>query len=328
MSKRVLLTGATGFVGRHIHPQLIEAGFDVLGGTRHPDQARAKHPDREYVTLDLGDRASLEAALARVDAAVYLVHSMAEGADYLEIESRAAERFASAAEASELERIVYLGGIRPRGALSHHLESRLLTGEILRAGKVPVVELRATMILGGGSESFRIVRDLAARLPAMLLPKWLESESEPVAIRDIGAAITHALKMPLERSAVFDAPGPERLSGREIIERTARILGHRPRTMNVPVVTPRLSTWWIRLVTRANPRVAGELVEGLRSNIVSDGRRIWDEMPDYRRTSFEQAVWNALAEEERSLTKPARLMERALGALSPRAFPRRRRAPA
>ena len=307
--ERLLVTGATGFVGRHVYPQLVEAGLEVVCGTRHPDEARAKDPTREYVAIDLADSASIEAAMRGVDAAVYLVHSMAEKGDYLDLERDNAERFSSAAAGAGLERIVYLGGIRPRGPLSKHLESRLLTGATLRAGKVPVVELRATMIIGGGSESFRIVRDLAARLPAMLLPKWLE--------------------MPLEGSAVFEAPGAERLSGKAILMRTAKILGHEPRMLNVPFVTPKLSTWWIRLVTRADPHVAGELVEGLRqaqglrSDIVSEGRAIWDEMPDYRRTTFDEAVYKALGEEERSLPEGSRLVERALGAITPRAFPHR-----
>lgn len=325
MAKRVLLTGATGFVGRHIHSQLAGAGYDVICGTRHPAEAQKEHPDRAYAAIDLGDRASLDAALEGVDAAVYLVHSMAESGDYLDLERANAERFASAAAARGLERIVYLGGIRPQGQLSRHLESRLLTGEVLRAGSVPVVELRATMIIGGGSESFRIVRDLAARLPAMLLPKWLESLSEPVAIRDIGAAIAHALGMPIDGSVVFEAPGPERLSGRDILTRTARALGHDPHVFAIPVVTPRLSTMWIRLVTRADPHVAGELVEGLRSSIVSEGREVWSTMPGFRRTPFDEAVWLALAEEERSLRPRTRFMERMLSALTPRAFPRRRR---
>ncbi len=309
---RVLLTGATGFVGSHIYPTLIARGFRVLCATRKPEEAAARDPKRDYVRFDLDDRSSVEQALAQVDSAVYLVHSMSEGHAYAKREHANAETFRRAAQSRGLERIVYLGGPRPRGRVSRHLESRLRTGETLREGSVPVVELQATMIIGGGSESFRIVRDLAARLPWMLLPKWLESKSEPVSIDDIGASIAHALSMPLSGSVVLGAPGPEVLSGRDIIMRTARALGQEPRVITVPLVTPRLSSYWIRLVTRTNPHVATELVEGLRSDIVTHGPTIWSRMEDHERVSFDEAVKRALREEAADLPASTKLVEKAL----------------
>ena len=173
--------------------------------------------------------------------------------------------------------------MRPRGKPSRHLASRLRTGEILRGGSVPVVELQATMVIGGGSESFRIVRDLAARLPWMVLPRWMASVSEPVAIRDVAEAIAYALEMPLDGSKVFAVPGVEKLTGRELIMRTAQLMGHRPRTVSVPVVTPKLSSYWIRLVTRANlARDGARRRPALRHR----GRRSrdWGSMPWFRRS--------------------------------------------
>ncbi|CAN5276447.1 N/A [soil metagenome] len=313
---RVLLTGATGFVGEHIHPALVAAGFDVLCGTRRSADAAKNDPSRRYCHFDLGDDASVKAALARVDRAVYLAHSMAESTDYDVVEQADAERFRDAAAACGIERIVYLGGMKPRGKPSRHLESRLRTGEILRSGTVPTIEIRATMILGGGSESFRIVRDLAARLPWMLLPRWLQRESEPVAVADIAAAIVHALEMPVETSSVFDAPGPERISGKDILFRIASLLGQKPKVVDVPFVTPMLSSYWIRLVTRANPRVATELVEGLRSDIVSSGTTIWSTMPSYVRTPLDEALELALGEEKAGLSSGSRMMERFLHRLA------------
>jgi len=313
---RVLLTGATGFVGAHLLPVLQARGFDVVAGSRRPDEATRRAPARRFCRFDLDDVASVDAAMKDVRAAIYLVHGMALSRDYAAVEARNARTFLEAAERAGLDRIVYLGGMRPAGKPSHHLASRLRTGEILRSGRVKTVELRATMILGGGSESFRIVRDLAARLPFMLLPKWLHSESEPVGIDDVAAAIVHALEMPLDHSRVLSLPGPERLSGRDVILRTAALLGQRPRVLDIPIVTPKLSSYWIRLVTRANPRVATELVEGLRSDIVSEGDEMWGEMPGYVRTPFEVAVRRALAEESRSLGGPTRAVERALHRLA------------
>lgn len=317
---RILLTGATGFVGAHTYPTLVARGFDVLCGTRDPVRASQHEPLRRFCRLDLGDRPLVEAALAEVDAAVYLVHSMGQGPAYAAKERAHATIFREAAEKRGLERIVYLGGMRPRGEVSRHLSSRLRTGQILRAGLVPAVELQATMIIGGGSESFRIVRDLAARLPFMVLPKWLANMSEPVAIADVAEAIAFAITMPLapraEKTRVYSLPGPERLSGRDILVRTARLLGQRPVALSVPVVTPRLSSYWIRLVTRADPEVATELVEGLRSDIVAVAPPIWREMGRFRRTSFDDAVRAALGEEDRRLGPTTRAVERALHQLS------------
>ena len=310
---RVLLTGATGFVGAHAYSALVAAGYDVLCATRHPDEARRKDPARRYCYFDLSDPASIKCALGKVDRALYLAHSMGESDAYAEKEEAGATSFRDLAEERGLHRIVYLGGMPPSGRASKHLRSRLRTGEILRQGRVPTVELQATMVVGGGSESFRIVRDIAARLPWMLLPTWLHSLTEPVAIADVVAALVHALDMPMTGpSQVYAAPGPERLTGRQIIVRTAHLLGHEPRVIDLPVVTPRLSSYWIRLVTRANPQVATELIEGLRSDILASGPQIWSTMPGFKRTPFDEAVRVALREEETSLPTSTKLVERAL----------------
>ena len=314
---RVLLTGATGFVGSHLYPELSAQGFEVVCGTRDPEAAAKLDPTRRYCRIDVSDEGSVVSALDQVDAAIYLVHSIATSEGYAELEQRGASLFRSKADARGLERIVYIGGMHPRGKASRHLASRLRTGEILRTGSTKTVELQATMIIGGGSESFRIVRDLAARLPAMVLPRWLNSMSEPVGIRDVAAAVVHALRMPLEGSRVFTLPGAERLSARDILVRTAKALGQKPKIIGVPVITPRLSSYWIRWVTRANGRVATELVEGLRSDILSTGSTIWDEMPNYVRTPFDQAIREALDEESRSIPPTTRRVEQALHRIAP-----------
>lgn len=313
---RILLTGATGFVGEHVYPALVRAGFDVLCGSRDPARAREQHPNRKFCRFDLDDASSVRSALEQVRRAVYLAHSMADGGDYAQHERAHAALFRDAAEEHDLERIVYLGGMQPEGSCSRHLASRLRTGATLRAGATPTVELRATMIVGAGGESFRIVRDLAARLPWMVLPRWLRSESEPVAVADVATAIIHALTMPLSQSCIFDIPGPDRLSAKEMILRTARLMGHAPRAVEVPVVTPRLSSYWIRLVTRARPRVATELVEGLSSDILSRGPSLWTRMPSHVRTTFDQAVQQALDDEAQRLPPVTRVIEKAIHQLA------------
>jgi uncharacterized protein YbjT (DUF2867 family) len=322
----VLLTGATGFVGSHAYAALVRAGFEVICATRKPEQARERHPERVFRVFDVHDARSVERALEGVQAVVYLVHGMGqhtgERAGYDERERSAAEGLVAAAARQGVRRIVYLGGMRPRGPISRHLASRLATGEILRAGAVPTLELQATMIVGGGSESFRIVRDLAARLPFMLLPRWLDSESEPVAIADVVAAICYGLTAPLTESALFTLPGPERLSGKDILLRTARLLGQNPHVLRVPFVTPTLSSYWIRLVTRADPHIASELVQGLLSDIVADAPSIFARMPGHVRQGYDEAARIALAEEATELSVAARLFERLVHPFGRRPVPR------
>jgi len=284
----------------------------VLGATRRPEAAQQAHPGRVFRHLDVQDEVSARAALAGMDVAVYLVHSMAETANYEAVEERAARTFAEAAAWAGVKRIVYLGGVQPHGGASRHLHSRMRTGEVLRGGPVPCIELQASMIVGAGSESFRIVRDLAARLPAMVLPRWLETRTQPIALDDVLAALTHALEMPLERSATFTLPGPEVMSGRQILERTAHQMGMHPAMIGVPLLTPRLSSYWIMLVTRADKHVSQELVEGLRSDLLSDDAGFWKLLPRHRCLSFEAAVDQALRDEDRLLDWRGRLVERAI----------------
>lgn len=315
----VLLTGAAGFVGRHLYPALVAAGHEVRTGTRRPQVMARAQPDWPWIELDLERPETLAQGLAGVDAAVYLVHSMAEAGDYEARERAAATCFAAAAGAAGLRRIVYLGGATPAGRASKHLRSRKITGEILRSGPVPTIELRAGMIVGAGSESWRIVRDLAVRLPVMILPKWLASRSQPIAIEDVVAAIVHAVGLPAETvgaSAVLDLPGPEILSGEEILRRVAAILGVQPLTVHVPVLSPRLSSYWLRLVTRADFRIARQLVEGLRSDLLASDEGFWRLMPEYGRTPFDVAARRALEHEEASLSPATRTVEAALHRVS------------
>lgn len=311
-SKRVLLTGSTGFVGRRLLPELQAAGYAVVAASRYPEKAKLGAFGVELRRMDVEEPDSIDAAMKGCESAVYLIHGMADRGDYAAIERRGAFSFRAAAERAGLSRIVYLGGLQPRGRPSKHLGSRLETGRILRGGRVPAIELQATMIVGGGSESWRMVRDLAARLPFMILPRWLDSLSEPIAIQDVTRALVYALSMPLESSGVFALPGPERLSAREILRRTARLLGSDPPMLRVPVITPRLSSYWIRLVTRADRHIAEELVEGLRSDLVASDEGFWKLMPDARRTPFDEAARRALDEEDRALRPSVRAAEQLL----------------
>ena len=289
----LLLTGASGFVGRRLHPLLAGQGFAVRCLTRNERRARETFPACDWVQGDVNDADALYAAMDGCRAAYYLVHEMGASHDFLARETAAAENFARCAARAGLERIVYLGGVMPSpgAASSEHLRSRARVGEILRGGSVPALELRASMIIGSGSLSYIIVRDLAARLPFMILPRWLDSRTEPVAIQDVLVALVRGLGAELPRSAAFDLPGPEILSGREILFRTAAALGlRRPAFVRVPILTPRLSSLWVRVVTRAEWSVAREIVVGLTSDLLAHDRSYWDLIGHRELVSFDDAV--------------------------------------
>jgi uncharacterized protein YbjT (DUF2867 family) len=296
----ILLTGATGFVGSAVRPAVAGMGGRVRCLTRDVDQARKRQPAVEWVTGDVWDAASCARALEGCQAALYLVHGIGEGGDYHRREVAAAATFSQAAATAGVERIVYLGGVAPAGSGSEHLRSRLEVGETLRAGPVKTVELRASMIVGHGSLSWLIVRDLAARLPVMVLPQWLKSRTQPVAIDDVVIALVRALDLPLPASAYFDLPGPLALSGKEILEQTALVMGlPHPRMIEVPLLSPRLSSLWVRFVTRAKWSVAREVVVGLADDLLARDDRFWQLIDHPNRLTFAEAARVALAAEQR-----------------------------
>ncbi|MEO8035601.1 MAG: NAD(P)H-binding protein [Acidobacteriota bacterium] len=303
---KILLTGATGFVGSRLHPLLQRRGFEVRCLTRDIDKARRRFPDWEWVEADMADRASVGRALEGCGAAYYLVHEMGTPGDFREREANTATIFAEESAAAHLERIIYLGGVHAtEGAPSEHLLSRARVGQILSGGPVPAIELRASMIVGNGSLSFLIVRDLAARLPFMILPRWLDSKTEPVAIDDVLVALERALDIELTRSQAFDIPGPEVLSGREILLRTAKALGLKPPlVVRVPVLTPGLSSHWVRFVTRAQWAVAREIVVGLTSDLLAEDDRYWTLIGHRERLDYDEAARRAIAEEARMPSGP------------------------
>ncbi len=291
----VLLTGATGFVGNAVRPALAAKGWRVRCVTRDAARARRRQPALDWVEGNVGDAASSARALDGCQAAIYLVHGIGEGPDYHQREVAAAATFSQAAHAAGLERIVYLGGVAPVGSGSEHLRSRLDVGEALRSGPVKTLELRASMIVGHGSLSWLIVRDLAARLPFMILPQWLKSRTQPVAIADVVIALVQALDLQLPASACFDIPGPVTMSGKEILEETARVLGlPHPRMFEVPLLSPRLSSLWVRFVTRAEWSVAREVVVGLTEDLLARDDRFWRLIDHPNRLTFAEGARLAL----------------------------------
>ena len=271
----VLVTGATGYIGGRLVPRLLAAGHRVRCLARAPRKLAgrpwAQHPGVEIVAGDASDPAALDRALAGCRAAYYLVHSMvAAGGEYAERDRALARAFAAAAERAGLERILYLGGLGELGeGLSEHLASRREVEALLASGRTPVTVFRAAMIIGSGSASFEILRYLVERLPVMVTPRWVTTECQPIAVRNVVQYLVDALDRSETTGRTLDIGGPDVLSYRELMRTMAeeRGLGRRY-VVPVPVLTPRLSSLWIHLVTPLSHRIARPLAEGLRNRVV------------------------------------------------------------
>ena len=296
--RRALVLGASGYIGTHLVPRLVAAGWAVRAGSRRLDALEARGWEGvELRAVDVLDPAGLAEAMRDVDVVYYLVHSMASGGDFAELDLRAARNAAGAAADAGVGRIIYVGGMPPadEGAeASRHLASRLETGEALREGGAAVTEIRAGIVVGAGSAAFEVIRDLVYHLPLMVAPRWVSSRSQPIALDDLLEYLARAPELP---AGTYDAAGPETLSYAEMLRRFAAIAGRRVRVITVPVLTPRLSSYWLDLVTAVPSSVARPLIDGLAHDIVSRDAEALRRLAPIPLRTYEQAVHAALAEE-------------------------------
>lgn len=269
MTDRILLTGATGYVGGRLLHVLERQGRAVRCLTRRPEHLRPRAaPTTDVVAGDVLDAASLAPALAGVGAAYYLIHSMGAGDAFEEQDRRGAEAFVATARRAGVRRIIYLGGLGREADLSPHLESRQEVGRILRESGLPVIELRASIILGSGSLSFELVRALVEKLPVMVTPRWVSKKAQPIAIEDVLAYLVAALDAPPGIAGVFEIGGADQVSYLGIMREYARQRGLRRLFLPVPVLTPRLSSLWLGLVTPVYARIGRKLIDSIRNDTV------------------------------------------------------------
>ncbi len=286
------VTGATGFIGRHLVTSLKAKGYRVRALVRRPWEYESS--GTEVRRADLLEPASLPSALQGIDTAYYLVHSMMDGPAFADRDKAAAENFLEAAEVAGVERVIYLGGLGETGSdLSRHLTSRAEVGRILASGKVPTTTLRAAIILGHGGASWEMLRQLVERLPVMVTPKWVEVRSQPIALRDVLAYLRGCLEVDETVGRSFDIGGPDILTYREMMLTLAEVMKKRRYIFGIPVLTPRLSSYWVDLVTDVPSRVARPLIDGLKNEVVCRENHIQGLIPTPL-TSYREAIRLAL----------------------------------
>lgn len=290
----VLVTGATGYIGGRLVPNLLARGHSVRCLTRTPRNLEGRFPGATAIEGDVLKAPDLAQALTGVDAAYYLIHSMATGGNFAGRDRAGARNFAAAAKAAGVKQIIYLGGLGIRSdQLSEHLRSRLEVGDVLRTYGPAVTEFRAAIIVGSGSASFEMIRYLTERLPIMIAPKWVSTRCQPIADADVVAYLVAALELEPSRSRIYEIGGEDILSYREIMLRYARLRGLKRTIIDVPFFTPRLSSYWVHLVTPVPASIARPLIDGLRSEVIADRE---DALRDFavRPTGCDEAIRRAL----------------------------------
>src|SRR6476646_7332110 len=289
----VLVTGATGFIGRRLVPALIDAGHDVRAMTRRPE---AYDGPGEAVGADVSDRASLDEALRDVDVAIYLVHSL-DDPDFERKDADAARTFSAAAAAAGVKQIVYMGGLGDEDhELSAHLRSRREVEQLLGSDGVPVTVLRAAIVVGHGGISWELTRQLVKNLPAMVVPKWVGTRTQPIAVDDVIRYLVGVIGRPEAYDRVFEIGGPGEMTYLEMLQVAAEIsAGHRVPIVRVPVLTPKLSSYWLSLVTDVDVTTGRNLIDSMGTEVVVTDHSIREIVPG-EPLSYEEAVRRALDE--------------------------------
>lgn len=319
----ILLTGANGYIGLRLLPALLAAGHRVTGLVRDcgrfpAARFQAFRDDGRLSLLegDMLDPARLPDPPQEIDAAYYLLHSMGAGHGFEEREAACARNFSAWLEKYGCRRVIYLGGLVPAGPLSHHLQSRENVNAILRAGTIPVTTLRASIIVGSGSASFEIIRDLVEKLPFMITPRWTATRCQPIAIRNVIGYLTGCLDTPETVGQELDIGGPEILTYRELLRQYAEARGLRRWFISVPLLTPRLSAGWLHFVTATTLPLAKSLVESLRNETVCRDHRIEELIPQ-KMISYQEAIRLAFAMIAQNLVPSSWIDSLASGHLDP-----------
>jgi uncharacterized protein YbjT (DUF2867 family) len=301
---KILLTGANGYIGMRLLPQLLEMGHDVVCAVRNEARLSVDKEIRskiEVIEIDFLTEPKDNIVPKDIDAAYFLIHSMSSSTqDFDDMEARTAENFNKYVSNTQIQQVIYLSGIVNDDKLSKHLQSRKNVEDILYKGNFELTVLRAGIILGSGSSSFEIIRDLCEKLPVMITPKWVLTKTQPIAIRDVIAFLTGVLGNNLTYNDSFDIAGPNVLSYKEMLHKYAEVRGFKNWIWTVPVMTPKLSSYWLYFVTSTSYKLALNLVDSMKIEVIAKDKRL-QEILDLKPHTYEEAIDLAFKKIEQNL---------------------------
>ena len=299
MSQRILVLGASGYIGQHLVKRLSEQGFTVLAAARQIDRLKKQQlPGVECYSLDLNQPDALPALLAQADTVYYLVHGMGEGGDFIRHERRVALNVRDALRKSPVNEVIFLSSLQvAKQEQSDHLRARQITGDLLRESGVPVAEVRAGIIVGAGSAAFEVMRDMVYNLPVLTPPRWVRSRTTPIALENLLYYLLQLLNHPAREHRVFEAAGPEILSYQQQFIRFMAVSGKRRPLIPIPFPTRWISVWFLNVITSVPPTTAKALIQGLKHDLIADDRALRALIPQSL-IAFDEAVRLTLKEEE------------------------------
>ena len=288
---KILLTGANGYIGQRLIPVLTELGHDLYCVVRDPARFRnrAEIPQSNILQLDFGKIKQSDELPADTDIAFYLIHSMSSGGDFEAQEQKTAENFIQLIEKTNCKQIIYLSGIVNSEKLSAHLRSRKNVENILANGSIPLTVLRAGIIVGSGSASFEIIRDLTEKLPVMIAPRWLKTKTQPIAIRNVVEFLCGVMDKEKYYNQSFDIGSPEILTYRELLRKYAKVRGLKRRILTIPIMSPRLSSYWLYFITSTSYSLAVNLVNSMKVDVIASKNNLAEEL-GITLLSYEKAV--------------------------------------
>lgn len=299
MSQRILVLGASGYIGQHLVKRLSEQGFTVLAAARHIDRLKKQHlPGVECYSLDLNQPEALPDLLAQADTVYYLVHGMGEGGDFIRHERQVALNVRDALRETPVNEVIFLSSLQvAEQEQSDHLRARQITGDLLRESGVPVAEVRAGIIVGAGSAAFEVMRDMVYNLPVLTPPRWVRSRTTPIALENLLYYLLRLLDHPSREHRVFEAAGPETLSYQQQFIRFMAVSGKRRPLIPVPFPIRWISVWFLNVITSVPPTTAKALIQGLKHDLIADDRALRALIPQPL-IAFDEAVRRTLKEEE------------------------------